>query len=95
MNNRNNSNYSGGRFFKDILITSAVAAFCGFVVGLLVAPQTGRNFRNMIFEKTKEIIDRSRFAVIEARVKTEELLEKGKEKVEEVSAKLTGGKEAD
>ncbi len=93
MSKRNHGNYPGGRFYKDILITSMVTAFCGFVIGLLFAPQTGRNFRRNLIDKAKDIVDRGKFAVVEARVKTEELLEKGKEKVEEVSAKLTGGKE--
>ena len=95
MSKKNHGNYSSGRFFKDILIVSMVSAFCGFVVGLIFAPQTGRNFRKILVDKTKDVIDRGKFAVVEARVKTEELLEKGKEKVEEVSAKLTGGKEAE
>ena len=93
MSKKNHGNYSSGRFFKDILIVSMVSAFCGFVVGLIFAPQTGRNFRKNLVDKAKDVIDRGKFAVVEARVKAEELLEKGKEKVEEVSAKLTGEKE--
>jgi len=95
MSKKDNENYSSGRFFKDILIVSTVSAFCGFVLGLIFAPQTGRNFRKNLVDKAKDVIDRGKFAVVEARVKAEELLEKSKEKVEEVSAKLTGGKEAE
>jgi len=95
MSKRNHGNYSSGRFCKDILIISTITAFCGFVIGLIFAPQTGRNFRKNLVDKTKDVIDRGKFAVVEARVKAEELLEKSKEKVEEVSAKFTGGKEAE
>ena len=95
MSKRNHGNYSSGRFCKDILIISTITAFCGFVIGLIFAPQTGRNFRKNLVDKAKDVIDRGKFAVVEARVKAEELLEKGKEKVEEVSAKFTGGKEAE
>lgn len=95
MSKRSHENNPGGRFYKDILIISMVSAFCGFVIGLIFAPQTGKNFRKILVDKAKDVIDRGKFAVVEARVKTEELLEKGKEKVEEVSAKLTGGKEAE
>jgi len=93
MSKRNLGNHSSRRFYKDILIISAIAAFCGFVIGLIFAPQTGKNFRKNLIDKAKDVIDRGKFAVVEARVKAEELLEKSKEKVEEVSAKLTGGKE--
>jgi gas vesicle protein len=95
MSKSNHENNPDGRFFKDILVISMVSAFCGFVIGLIFAPQTGKNFRKSLVDKAKDVIDRGKFAVVEARVKTEELLEKGKEKVEEVSAKLTGGKEAE
>ena len=95
MSKKNQGNYSSSRFCKDILIISTIAAFCGFVIGLIFAPQTGRNFRKNFVDKAKDVIDRGKFAVVEARVKAEELLEKSKEKVEEVSAKLTGGKEVE
>ncbi|MCL4417717.1 MAG: YtxH domain-containing protein [Actinobacteria bacterium] len=95
MSKKNHGNHSNGRFCKDILIISMIAAFCGFVIGLIFAPQTGRNFRKNLIDKAKDVIDRGKFAVVEARVKAEELLEKSKEKVEEVTAKLTGKKEAE
>lgn len=95
MSKKNHVNHSRGRFCKDIFIISMIAAFCGFVIGLIFAPQTGRNFRKNLIDKAKDVIDRGKFAVVEARVKAEELLEKSKEKVEEVSAKLTGKKEAE
>jgi gas vesicle protein len=95
MSKRNHGNYYSGRLCKDILIISMIAAFCGFVIGLIFAPQTGKNFRKNFIDKVKDVIDRGKFAAVEARVKAEELLEKSMGKVEEVSAKLTGRKEAE
>ena len=79
MSNQNKSkNQSGnpGRVFRDIFVISLVAGFSGFFLGLLFAPQTGRNFRKGLLNKINDMIDRSKFAVIEARVKAEEFLEK-------------------
>ena len=96
MDKKYNERISSARIFKDIFIISLISAFSGFVLGLLFAPQTGKNFRKYLISKAGDVIDRSKFAVIEARIKAGELLEKGKEKVEEVSSKLTREKtEAD
>lgn len=88
MNEKYDERVSSARIFKDIFIISLISAFSGFMLGLLLAPQTGKNFRKYLIGKAGDVIDRSRFAVMEARMKAGELLEKGKEKVEEVSSKL-------
>jgi gas vesicle protein len=64
------------------------------MLGLLIAPQSGRNFRKYLINRFKEVVDRSKFAVIEARVKTEEIIEKGREKVEGIASKLASDDEA-
>jgi gas vesicle protein len=93
MSNKNNRN-SSGRVFRDIFIISLLSAFSGFMLGLLFAPQSGRNFRKYLTNRFKEVVDRSKFAVIEARVKAEEIIEKGREKVEGVASKLSSDDEA-
>lgn len=89
MNKKYDERVSSARIYKDIFIISLISAFSGFVLGLLFAPQTGKNFRKFLISKVSDVIDRGKFAVIETKIKAEELLEKGKEKVEKVSSKLT------
>ena len=77
---------SSGRIGRDIIIISIIAGFSGFVLGLLFAPQSGRKFRKFLVEQFKEIVDRSKFAVVEAKMMAEELFEKNREKDEELSS---------
>jgi len=78
-----NNNNNTGRTCRNIFVVSLIAGFSGFVLGLLFAPQTGRKFRGKIAEKFLEIIDRSKFAMVEARVKAEEFIERNLDKKEE------------
>jgi gas vesicle protein len=78
-NNRNQK--SAGRDLFDALIIILVSIFSGYMLGLLFAPQSGLKTRKKVVEKLKELIDRGKFALAEAKVLGEELLSKGKEKV--------------
>ena len=79
MGNKNKSK-SSGKIFGNIFLAVIVAAFSGFFAGLLFAPQSGKNFRRFLAKKSLELIDRSKFAMIEAKVKAEEFIEKNLEK---------------
>jgi gas vesicle protein len=78
-NNRNQK--SAGRDLFDALIIILVSIFSGYMLGLLFAPQSGLKTRKKVVEKLKELIDRGKFALAEAKVLGEELLSKSKEKV--------------
>ena len=83
MANKKNNN-STIHIFRDIFTVSLVAAFAGFVLGLLFAPQSGRKFRKRLVEQFKGAVDRSKFAVIEAKVMAEEILDKGRSKADQI-----------
>ena len=78
--------------FGDIFAITVAAAAAGLVMGLLFAPQSGLKTRKVLNEKIKDMLDRGRFALLEARVMSEEILEKGKEKAEKVSSKVKNKK---
>ncbi|MBM3708429.1 MAG: YtxH domain-containing protein [Actinobacteria bacterium] len=88
MNKKNSKNLSVS-IFRDIFIISLLSAFSGFVLGLLFAPQSGRNFRKYLSSRFREVVDRSKFAVIEARIKAEEIIEKSREKVEKAASRFS------
>jgi|APFre7841882724_1041349.scaffolds.fasta_scaffold04804_6 hypothetical protein len=78
-----NKNNNSSRIFRNVFMASMLAGFSGFMLGLLFAPQSGRKFRKMLSEKFIEIVDRSKFAVVEARVKAEEFIDRTREKEDE------------
>ena len=86
---------SGSRDLLGILIIILISIFCGFILGFLFAPQSGLKTRKKIVEKMKDIIDRGKFTLAEARVIGEELLEKSKGKVGKVSSKIKGKSQTD
>ena len=86
---------SVGKSLTEIFTLISVSVLSGFILGLLFAPQSGLKTRKKLAEKIKDIVDRGKFAMIEAKVYSEELLEKGKEKVEEVSSKIKGKSKSD
>lgn len=88
MSNKNKS--STGHILTEIFIISLVATFTGFVLGLLFAPQSGREFRKKLVNQFKEVIDRSKFAVVEAKVMAEELIDKSRSKADRI---IEGSKE--
>lgn len=76
----------------DIFIIAVTAAAAGLVIGLLFAPEAGLKTRKVLNKAIKEMIDRSKFAMLEARVMSEELLKKSMEKAEKISSKVRGKK---
>lgn len=91
----NKHHKSTGKDSLEILIIILISGFSGFILGLLLAPQSGLKTRKKLVEKLKDIIDRGKFTLAEAKVISEELLEKGKEKIGKVSSKIRGGSQAD
>ncbi len=79
-----------GKNFLEILIIILISVFSGFVLGLLFAPRSGLKTRKIIGEKLKDMIDRGKFTLAEAKVMGEDLLEKSKEKVGKVSSRIRG-----
>ena len=77
---------STGKNLMGVLIIVSLSVFSGFILGLLFAPQSGLKTRKIINEKLKDVMDRGKFTITEARVVGEELLEKGKEKAGKVSS---------
>lgn len=86
---------SVGKSLTEMFTLISVSVLSGFILGLLFAPQSGLKTRKKLTEKIKDIVDRGKFAMIEAKVFSEELLEKGKEKVEKVSSKIKGKSKSD
>jgi gas vesicle protein len=86
---------SVGKGLAEMFTVISVSVLAGFVLGLLFAPQSGLKTRKKLAEKIKDIVDRGKFALIEAKVFSEELLEKGKEKVGKVSSKIKGKSKSD
>lgn len=72
----------------DIFGIAIIAAAAGFVTGLLFAPQSGAKTRKVLIAAIKETIERFKFLVLEARVMSEELVEKGREKADKISSKV-------
>lgn len=85
--NSDNKQYhkSGAKDLFEISTVILASIFSGFVLGLLFAPQSGFRTRKIVAEKVKGIVDRIKFTLAEARVIGEDLLDKSKKKVDEVS----------
>lgn len=90
-----NSEKTVGKSLTEILTVISISVFTGFIIGLLFAPQSGLKTRKKVLDKIKDMISRGKFALLEAKVFSEELLEKGKEKVEKVSSKIKGKSESE
>ena len=76
----------------DIFAITVIAAAAGLAMGLLFAPQSGLKTRKKLNNMIKEALDRGRFALLEARVMGEEILEKSIEKAEKISLKVKNKK---
>ncbi|MBN1298825.1 MAG: YtxH domain-containing protein [Actinobacteria bacterium] len=79
MGNKNKT-VSKGKICQSVIFTAITAGLSGFFLGLLFAPQTGKNFRRFLARKFLEVVDRSKFAMVEAKVMAEEFIEKSREK---------------
>jgi len=86
---------SVGKDLTEVLIIVSISIFSGFILGLLFAPQSGLKTRKNLIERLKDIIDRGKFTLAEAKVMGGELLEKGKEKASKISSKIKGKNRAD
>lgn len=86
---------SVGKDLTEVLIIVSISIFSGFILGLLFAPQSGLKTRKNLIEKLKDIMDRGKFTLVEAKVMGGELLEKGKEKASKISSKIKGKNRAD
>ena len=89
------SSRSGGRSSIEAVFIIVFSLFAGFILGLLFAPQSGKKTIRDFAAKLRELEDRGKFALVEAKVMGEELLEKSKERVEEVSSKIKSKIEPD
>jgi gas vesicle protein len=102
MRENGDSNFKNDRQYKStgknllgMLIIVIVSVFSGFILGLLFAPRSGLKTRKIINEKLKDVIDRGKFTICEAKVMGEEILEKSKEKVGKVSSMIKGMTKSD
>lgn len=72
--------------------------FLGTVAGaaaaLLLAPKTGRETRELLAEHGGEMLNRAKMSAGDARVKANDLLEKGRDYLEEQSNRLVSAFEA-
>ncbi len=87
--------YSPGKSgigFGDIFTITVIAAVAGLAMGLLFAPQSGLKTRKKLNNMIKEALDRGKFALLEAWVMGEGILEKSIEKAEKVSSKVKSKK---
>jgi gas vesicle protein len=87
-NKKRGSGISAG----DIMVIALMAAAAGLVTGMLFAPQSGAKTRKVLNDAIKESVDRFKFLMLEARVMSEELVEKGKEKADKISSKVKKSK---
>ena len=85
---KKNKKKSRGIGAGDLLGIALIAAAAGLVSGMLFAPQAGAKTRKELNAAIKESFDRFKFLMLEARVMSEELVEKGREKADEISSKV-------
>ena len=90
--NRNKKEKKSRISIGDILGIAVVAAAAGFVTGLLFAPQSGAKTRRILNTAIAELADRFKFLLLEARVMSEELVEKSRIKADEISSKVKSKK---
>lgn len=81
---------SSTRDLFDISTIFLASIFSGFILGLLFAPRSGLKTRKIINEKLKDIIDRGKFTLVEAKAIGKDLLNKSKKKVDRVSTIIKG-----
>ena len=92
MGKKGNKNRSGRISAGEFIGMAAVAAAAGFVTGILFAPHSGAKTRRVLNAAIAETLDRFKFLMLEARVMSEEMVEKGIEKADEISLKVKNKK---
>ncbi|MCL4384753.1 MAG: YtxH domain-containing protein, partial [Cyanobacteria bacterium] len=80
--NKENNHHSAKKLVCIIFFIIFFSLFTGIFIGLLIAPQSGRKFRESLKGWLNEMIERGKFTIEEAKVYSSELLDKSKEKVE-------------
>ncbi|MGM0368454.1 MAG: YtxH domain-containing protein [Actinomycetota bacterium] len=93
MQNNNLQKEDKAKILREILFIVVISLFSGFILGILLAPQSGSQSRKNSLIKLRDFIDRGKFTLVEAKVIGEGFLEKSKEKVEEVSSKIKNKKD--
>jgi gas vesicle protein len=58
----------------------------GVIIGILIAPKSGKETRNNLMEKGERLMEMGRESVSDVVEKTKDLAQSGKKKVEEVKA---------
>lgn len=71
-----------------------LGAVAGAATALLLAPKTGRETRELLAEHSGDVLSRAKATAGEARVKAGDLLDKGREYLEEQSNRLISAFEA-
>lgn len=85
---RKDSHHSTGRLICSTFFIIFISLFAGFFLGLLIAPQSGKRFRDSLRGWLAEMVERGKFTIEEAKVYGSEFLEKSKERVENISSKI-------
>jgi gas vesicle protein len=73
-----------------ILLAIFFSLFFGIFLGFLLAPQSGKRFRESLRGWLNEMVEKGKFTIEEAKVYSSELLDKSKDKVESFSTKIKG-----
>jgi len=77
---------SVGKFFAGFLIGGAVGA----IAGLLLAPQSGEETRDMIAQKSSDLYDKTEDSLKEIKDKAEVVVEDIQKKGDELISKIQG-----
>ena len=77
---------SVGKFFAGFLIGGAVGA----IAGLLLAPQSGEETRDMIAQKSSDLYDKTEDSLKEIKEKAEVVVEDLQKKGDELISKIQG-----
>lgn len=77
---------SAGKFLAGFIVGGAVGA----LAGLLLAPKSGEETREMIAQKSSEIYDKTEDSINEIKEKAEDVVEDLQKKGDEIIAKIQG-----
>ncbi len=93
--NGNDNRSSGGSSIGPIFVSLITGISIGFIVGILLAPKSGKETRREIKDKSGELVEKSREYVetgksklAEIKGRGEEFIQASREKIEEVSKTL-------
>ncbi len=78
---------SAGKFLAGFIVGGAVGA----LAGLLLAPKSGEETRDMIAQKSTDIYDKTEASIKEIKSKTESVVDDLQKKVEELISKVQDG----